>query len=396
MTAHQFTPRFYAQFQCIGDQCEDNCCHGWHINIDKKTYRHYLAHPDPLIQHIAADSLTQIRRSNEEWASIDLDDTGHCPFLSEGLCQIHKRAGAQDLSLTCQSYPRVSSRLGSHHKLSLALSCPEACRQVLLDPAAMVMEVTPFKGYYKEQILPPLTEQLHSHILDVLLASGMSVEEKLWVIGLLIHRDPAPLSHDAFLAQIGQLVEAGQLSGAFAQLPFISQVQWSALHHLTCLQVVNARARAGRGLATMQRCLEQIQRLLSGDFNTGQLAQLHEVWHHQVAPFLAARPHILHNYLVYYVYHHHFPYHPERTPQQCYQLLIADYFLLRSYLCLLAMENKLSEQDIVDLFYSYHSLRQHNGDYEAAIARVLSEGGEHNDVALYALLQTAVAPATAI
>jgi lysine-N-methylase len=392
MAAHQFTPRFYELFQCIGDQCEDNCCHDWAITIDKKTYQRYVTHPDQLIQSTAKTRIKRTRKAENNWAVITLDETGKCPFLTEGLCQIHTRAGPQALSHTCQNYPRVISRFANNQRLSLTLSCPEACRQVLLNPDALLIGVSPLAGYHPLEPLSPATLQLHQYSLDILLTEGLSVEEKLWLIGLLIHRDSSALSNEAFLGQISQLIEDRQLTAVFSQLPFISQVQWKALRNLTYLQVLNAQTGSQRGQPTMQRCLEQIQQLLAGEFNTDRLGKLHETWHREVAPFLAARPHILQNYLVYYVYHHHFPHQPPKSPQQCYRLLIADYFLLRSYLCLLAMEGKLTEQDVVNLFYSYHSLRQHNRDFEDAIDKVLTEHGENMDLTLYALLQTAVAP----
>ena len=30
-----------AQFKCIGGECEDTCCAGWSVSIDKKTYKKY-------------------------------------------------------------------------------------------------------------------------------------------------------------------------------------------------------------------------------------------------------------------------------------------------------------------------------------------------------------------
>ncbi|RXK32668.1 hypothetical protein BBD39_10260 [Arsenophonus endosymbiont of Bemisia tabaci Asia II 3] len=35
----EIIPLFDKKFKCIGDQCLSHCCHGWTINIDKKTYK---------------------------------------------------------------------------------------------------------------------------------------------------------------------------------------------------------------------------------------------------------------------------------------------------------------------------------------------------------------------
>ena len=34
-------PEYYKQFQCIGGACEDTCCAGWNITVDKPTYQKY-------------------------------------------------------------------------------------------------------------------------------------------------------------------------------------------------------------------------------------------------------------------------------------------------------------------------------------------------------------------
>ena len=31
-------PRAYRAFRCVGANCEDNCCSGWIVNVDRKTY----------------------------------------------------------------------------------------------------------------------------------------------------------------------------------------------------------------------------------------------------------------------------------------------------------------------------------------------------------------------
>lgn len=63
------------------------------------------------------------------------------------------------------------------------------------------------------------------------------------------------------------------------------------------------------------------------------------------------------------------------------------YFLLRNYLCLLAMDNELEEQDVIVLFYSYHTIRQHNRNFLKTIEEGLSTSGFSSDLTLYALLK---------
>lgn len=34
-------PSYYEKFHCIADQCKDNCCYGWEIDIDEGTMDYY-------------------------------------------------------------------------------------------------------------------------------------------------------------------------------------------------------------------------------------------------------------------------------------------------------------------------------------------------------------------
>lgn len=35
-------PSYIEKFQCIGGKCEDNCCIGWDIDIDKETFKNII------------------------------------------------------------------------------------------------------------------------------------------------------------------------------------------------------------------------------------------------------------------------------------------------------------------------------------------------------------------
>ena len=34
-------PEYVENFKCIGGECEDNCCIGWDIDVDKITFKKY-------------------------------------------------------------------------------------------------------------------------------------------------------------------------------------------------------------------------------------------------------------------------------------------------------------------------------------------------------------------
>jgi len=136
--AKRLQPRSYHAFRCIGADCEDTCCIGWIVNIDKPTYEAYQRCNDPELGPRLHELVTinSASTSDDNHARIVLSGSG-CPFLSEGLCEIQKKLGEQYLSTMCSTYPRVMNVVDDVLQRSLALSCPEAARLVLLDPKPM-------------------------------------------------------------------------------------------------------------------------------------------------------------------------------------------------------------------------------------------------------------------
>lgn len=137
------TPRYMADFSCVGPACVKNCCHGWQIAVDEPTYRRLK------------ESMRRNRSEREEFkrgfernqdekfgkgifARIAQVSEGACPFLNDGgLCSIHSRFGDLHLGLVCRTYPKVWSQYGRRLELFGDLSCPEVARRLLLDADAL-------------------------------------------------------------------------------------------------------------------------------------------------------------------------------------------------------------------------------------------------------------------
>lgn len=131
-------PDHFDAFHCIGSDCEDTCCVGWIVHVDKPTYDKYQNCADPEIGP-RLHSLIKIREqghvgNDDAYAQIAMD-RGVCPFLSSGLCSVQERLGEEFLSKRCATYPRVINSVGEVLQRSLDLSCPEAARVVLLNPS---------------------------------------------------------------------------------------------------------------------------------------------------------------------------------------------------------------------------------------------------------------------
>ena len=125
----------YEQFACIGGICPDNCCIGWQVELDKKTFQKY--------QQIQETELKKMIRRyvylnpeemdpSVDYGLVELLPNRRCPFLnSENLCSVQLEKGEAYLSNVCAGYPRMINRVEGVLEYSLTLSCPEGARLVL-------------------------------------------------------------------------------------------------------------------------------------------------------------------------------------------------------------------------------------------------------------------------
>lgn len=120
-------PYYYKNFACIGSACQDTCCGGWRIDIDEKSYSRYLQVPGAFGR--------RLRQALDPADRSFVQKNRACVLLDEqGLCEIYKNLGRDQMCDTCRNYPRHREDYGDLQEIMLSLSCPEAARVILSDP----------------------------------------------------------------------------------------------------------------------------------------------------------------------------------------------------------------------------------------------------------------------
>lgn len=118
-------PDYYKKFKCTADACEDTCCAGWQIVIDKKAQKKYRA--------VRGSFRRRLWRSIN-WRSETFKQDSHkrCAFLNEeNLCDLYTALGEDSLCRTCKLYPRHIEEFEGVREISLSLSCPEVAKILL-------------------------------------------------------------------------------------------------------------------------------------------------------------------------------------------------------------------------------------------------------------------------
>ena len=132
-------PDYYPSFQCIADKCEDTCCAGWQIVIDKETLKKYTK--------IKGDFRKRMFKSvNWFQGTFKQDKEKRCAFLNErNLCDLYLSQGEKGFCKTCREYPRHTEEFEGIREITLSISCPEVAR-ILMNR----MEPVKFLSYEKE------------------------------------------------------------------------------------------------------------------------------------------------------------------------------------------------------------------------------------------------------
>jgi len=129
---------YISKFICDGTTCTDNCCkRNWIIVIDDATlskYKHMkpAAKSKEITKHIKKKKHPDVGMINQ----LMLNEEHQCPFLTaDNLCGIQKTYGADYLSTTCKTYPRLSYQISDKVIYrALSLTCPIACHLMLNAP----------------------------------------------------------------------------------------------------------------------------------------------------------------------------------------------------------------------------------------------------------------------
>ncbi|MGF1726645.1 flagellin lysine-N-methylase [Photobacterium nomapromontoriensis] len=387
----EIIPQFVEKFSCIADKCEDHCCHGWNILIDKPTYR-FMTEKSEFKDKARAMIIKTPKTS--VYAQIKLDAQGVCPFRdSQGLCDVHKAHGHSRLSTTCKTYPRTNAVRGERVERSLTLSCPEAARQVLLNPSAMMFsEKVNFEPNFKPAAYryPYYYDAVRQLYVDVLLMEGVTLEAKLFMLGMSLKMLDAKKDEQASFQETldfcierivnGEFLAMYERTGSMVEMHALFLTKLYNVHlalgitekhglvlnriHQIHAQLVDTLGQAGADVAQQKIILLQ-------GFNG----------HYQ--DYVAANPHVWLNYFLYGMYKHDFP---TKGLYEVFSEQVIDFFLLRGALSAIASKRQLEDNDVIHVVQSYHRARSHGVKIAKGIKGIVEQHLQVDETMLPLLL----------
>lgn len=378
---------YYPQFQCIGAECEDTCCVGWTVTIDKKTYKKYQSISDLAFRKKVLSKINRNKAQlNNEPYKIKLNSDSACPFLDQDrLCEIYKNCGESYLSNTCSSFPRHGRKFFDQVESTLSLGCPEAARLALLhEQPVQLIDIEP-DSVHSQQLtkinLPSLTEHLpaeyqqpcESFRMLCLLAVQMrqfSLDQRLFMIGFFVNKFSERLQSNDFSGinqVIVDFIDCTQTPDQFLlQYQALPSDPNLKLKYFTEVLVSDFPVAKSPRLAECLNWFVEgfgLQRDAAIDLEP-VLARYQSAYREYYEPFLQNRGVMLENYLVSHMFFSGFPFEGQFSPLDNYLKFISTFASIQTLLIGMAAYHKgIKDEHVVQLIQSYERFIAHNVHY---------------------------------
>jgi lysine-N-methylase len=390
-------PRHFDAFRCIGADCEDTCCAGWQVHVDKLTYEKYQSCSDPECGGSLRTLVTinETSSNDDDYAKVVLSGA-ECPFLSEGLCSIQKRLGEAYLPNMCATYPRAMNLVGDVLQRSLDLSCPEAARVALLNPTPMEFVEQDYQpGSIRLANFPSLDI---SSLNNSASPYGFFRDVRRLVLSLLQNRSYPIWKRLVMVGCLGERLANGRnavseaeeyVNRRFDDGPYECSAH-STTQLAMVLDLIVARISTDSNPRSFLNCYKQFIEGLqwTSESTSAQLgARYREVCDRYYIPVMSQYPQILEHYLVNYVYRTLFPFGlPELNRKLAndrvsspiaaqYMLMIAYFAILQTLLIGMAgfHQEAFGPDQIISLIQSGTKTFQHSLAYPGRVIQILAD-----------------------
>jgi lysine-N-methylase len=355
------------------------------------------------------DPVCPLDLASNHLAHIRLNQSHYCPLYSEsGLCRVQVECGPDLLSHTCATYPRIVHVIGDVDDASLTLSCPEAARLVLLNPALLdVNRAEPVAApnlpddidrFNTDCALDPARLRrwywpVRESVIALIRNCSYPLWQRLFLLGIFcrrldsIARGELARSVPEFLIDFSSTLASGNLRVAMETLPIDRVSQLDLVLRMAGLLL--HRSTIG------PRFVDCISAFTTGLGNGPQstletLAAQYTAAHDRYyAPFFYRYPHILENYLVNTIIRCQFPFGREamraQTPNPAanssftneYALLAAQFALTKGLLIGVSgfHQDDFASSHVVHTIQAASRHFEHHPEFLSLARTLLAESG---------------------
>lgn len=387
-------PSYIDKFQCIGGKCEDSCCIGWDIDIDKETFKKYHKVTDKAMKKMFQKNV----HNNEYCTNKDLDygrvklsKTKRCPFLDdENYCLIQGKFGEDYLSSVCSQFPRVLNKVDNHYEISLDTACPEAARIILgskekiefkesekslgkyimsgvLDTRASEFKDTPIK-YFKE---------IRNFSIKIIQNRNLKFSSRLYVLGNFLN-ELEEIESDEIKEFISEYdIENEAESYKRERMNYALQISFLK-NIIDSLDILNENDSHKFKMYTKE--LMQGYNIKDNEEIIENKEKYINVFEKYTEEYIEINSHIFESYMVNFIYNNLFPFSESDCMFDGYILLLFRYSLMRFYLVGKYIYNngKDSVEDMVEFIQVFAKAVEHDKNYRGEILEYIKENSYDN------------------
>lgn len=397
-------PMYLKEFKCIGGECEDSCCIGWDVDIDKFTFYQYESVSDSDMKNTLESNLIKNKNcqcDEIDFAKVKLGENKRCPFLKcDNYCVIHSNLGEEYLSNVCTSFPRVTNKIDGIYEMSLAVACPEAARILLLKKEGIEFsESDESLGKHiissevntkvsKESYLPvEFLKEIRETSIKIIKNRKFSLDKRLYILGEFINalEDEYEYNCHNTLSFIREYdINTVEDSYEENSMNYIIQVDFFK-KLLTMLRVEKD--------IDSDRFKEYSKEVKIGlnldeeDYLAKNAKMYIKAFEEYEKEFIEKNTYIFENYIVNFIYSNLFPFCERESIFDSYIMLIIRYTFMRFYLVGMYIYHKknkeslnkaLSKEEVVRFIQCFSKVVEHHKTYLIDLLNYIKEHDFNN------------------
>jgi lysine-N-methylase len=384
-------PSYFKEFKCIAGKCEDSCCVGWDIDIDKITFRQYYKVQDKEMKRMFQKNV----HNNENYISSDVDygkvkltRGKRCPFLDEeNYCIIYSKLGEEYLSNVCTSFPRIINIVDGFYEMSLDVACPEAARIILLKEEGIEFEEgtetlekhivssdidTKSKKFNNSPV--KYFKEIRDMSIKIIKNRKLDLIKRLYILGEFINRLEEKIKYNynnvpKFIKEYD--INLVRDSYETNQLSYITGMDFSKkmLGFLNVFKEVDS--------ISFKEYTKQI--IVGFKFEEGKDISIHselyiKAFEEYTDKFINNNSFIFENYLVNFIYNNMFPFSETESMFDGYIMLLTRYSFIKFYLVGKYIYNKQdSKENIVEFIQVFSKVIGHHKTFTVDVLNYIKE-----------------------
>lgn len=381
-------PEYYNEFKCIGGSCEDSCCIGWDIDIDKVTFRKYYK-----VQDLETKRMFQKNvHNNEESFSDDVDygkvklkDDKRCPFLDcNNYCVIHSKLGEDYLSNVCTCFPRITNLVDGCYERSLDVACPEAARILLLNEEGIKFKESEEeigKHILSNQVdtkskelsnsLAKYFKEIRKVCIKIIQNRKLELTERLFVLGEFINNlEDESESNFNNIEKFINNYDINRTQGFYEKNSLYFMLQIDFFKKMVSLLNIDKEVDSDLFKEYTKQIIDSFN-LNREDADNRTYIEVFEEYNKE---FLDKYTYIFENYLVNFIYNNMFPFNERESIFDGYIMLLMRYSFIRFYLVgKYIKERNDSKEEIVRFIQVFSKTIEHHRSYLTKSIRYIKE-----------------------